>query len=135
MLLALILVGAALLAVTLVLCFRFMLTATTRAIESRHRAMESILNTRRPPDAWTSRWRQRVDHALPARKFRLRERAKDDFLGRLDRLIAYARVARLIDCEETRSQLLAELGSVRETWDSAESASLLEDPSPEIEHD
>ena len=36
--------GAALLAITLVLCFRVMLAAMTRAVERRHRAMEEILD-------------------------------------------------------------------------------------------
>lgn len=105
--LLLVLVCAALLAVTLVLCFRLMLVAMTRAIERRHRAMETILESRRPPDAWLA-------GQSP-------EKAKRRSLRRLDRLIDYARHSRLVESDETRRILLGQLGEIREEWSEATS--------------
>jgi len=97
-----ILIGAALLAVTLVICFRLMLTAITRAVERRHRAMEEILETRRPPDAW-------VAGGAP-------DRAKRRALRELDQLIDYAEHSRLVESEETRTLLIQQLSDVRKEW-------------------
>ena len=97
-----ILIGAALLAITLVLCFRVMFTAMTRAVERRHRAMEAILETRRPPEAWVAR--------EPP------DRAKRRALRELDRLIDYAEHSRLVESEETRTLLIQQLSDVRKEW-------------------
>jgi len=101
-----ILIGAALLALTLVLCFRVMFRAMTRAIERRHRAMEEILETRRPPEAW-------VAEEPP-------DRAKRRALRELDRLIDYAENSRLVESEETRELLIQQLSEVRKEWSEAE---------------
>lgn len=103
----LILVGAALLAVTLVLCFRLMLAAMTRAVETRHRAMERILDTRRPPEAWTA-------GISP-------DKAQRRALRRLGRLIAYARHSRLVENEDTRRLLVQQLAEVRKEWSEIDS--------------
>ena len=75
-----VLAGAALLAVTLVLCFRLMVRAISRAIEQRHRALEHILETKEPPEHWPASRR----------------------LKKLDKLISYAKNSPFLADEATR---------------------------------
>ena len=119
----LILAGAAIFAVVVVACYRLMLSMTARAIEVRHRAMEEILATGRPPGSWLGRWRPRM--AAGQSQPSAVQKARRSCLRRLDVLISYARRSRLLDDEQTRTALLGQLESLRRAWDEADWASFL----------
>lgn len=100
-----------LLAAFLFLFFKLILWyATTTAktmVERRHRDAELVLTTGRIPPRW-------VPHTSPdGRRLAL---ARKRALRRLDSLMSYMRRTTLVDSDETRETMLAQLGEVRERW-------------------
>lgn len=77
-------------------------------IERKHRAMEHILDTRRPPPQWLSH------QPKPAAA------AKAACLKRLDRLLRYTRGSALVADEQTRTELTDAMHAIRSEWNQAD---------------
>jgi len=71
------------------------------AIGGRHKQIEEIIETRRPPVKWMGR----------------RECMKQAIV-KLDKLIEYVKISRFVDTEESRSILLADLSEIRAEWEN-----------------
>jgi len=69
------------------------------AIGSRHRSIEEILDTRRPP----AKWLGKREDTRPA-------------IVKLDKLIEYVKTTRFIDSEDSRNELIVELSEIRTEW-------------------
>ena len=112
-----VIVGAAILGSLLALCYRLMLGATARAIESRHRVIQWIVETHRPPEAWIRRKRR------PRAAKRRCQRGLTD-------LIAYAQTSPVIADEATRQTLLRALQTVKEEWGKLDDSAFVDHDAP-----
>ncbi len=94
--------------VVLVVMLRGLYTLVVRSIgsyiERRHRAMEHILSTRKPPPQWLKRGRDRPEAARAA------------CIKRLDRLRNYAARSTLVEDDRTRAELSDAMAAVRQQW-------------------
>ncbi len=108
--------------------FTLLFRATTRAIgqrvgewvDRRHRAAEAILETGRPPREW-------IDALPPGGE----ERRTRRLLRELRKLEKYFEHSPLVDTEETRRTLVAELKEIGEKWKATSAADLLAGPQKE----
>ncbi|MGQ9632434.1 MAG: hypothetical protein ACUVXI_19280 [bacterium] len=92
-----------------------------RYIETKNRAVEEILSTKRAPKSWTRRLEQRMAKIENGpggseRRRKLEERAKNICLQKIDRLIKYFGKCSLVENEETRRIVLGELKKAQNTW-------------------
>ncbi len=95
--------------------------ASARLVGDKHHALESIVESGEAPYGWRAPYeremtRLKASGENAAKIAELQERARQDYLKRLDRLIEYARTSSLIDGEDTRSLLLDRLRAVRADW-------------------
>lgn len=119
--------GAGILIATVVLALLMLATvwlmnkASARLVGDKHRALESIVESGEPPYHWRTPYEREIARLKgngenAAKVAELQERARQDYLKRLDKLIEYARTSALIDGEDTRNLLLDRLSSVRADW-------------------
>lgn len=116
-----ILIATAVLALLMLGTVWLMNKASARLVGDKHRALESIVDSGEPPYRWRAPYeremaRLKASGENAAKIAELHERARQDYLKRLDKLIEYARTSSLIDGEDTRSLLLDKLSSVRADW-------------------
>lgn len=102
------LIGTVALVVTLRCAYVLVARSIGTYIERRHRAIEHILHTQRPPPAWLGR---KGIHS---------EKNKASCLVRLDRLQHYASQSALVADESTRAQLLEQLKIIKAEWVAAD---------------
>ena len=105
----LILSSAVVLGVIAAASCRLAIHVLAKTVEERHREMDHVFETRRPPAKWL-----RPATAELGRK--AHECAKRACLKRLDALLAYARRTVTVADEESRETLVAELEEVRAEW-------------------
>ncbi len=103
------LIGAAMVALVIVWSTN---RASSAAITSHFKASEHILDTGQPPPDWlmSPLWKRLLARPAPP--------DRDALLQRLDKLIRYFESSSFVEDEWTRQQLLAQLGAVRERWQS-----------------
>lgn len=116
-----ILIATAVLALLMLAAVWLMNKASARLVGDKHRALESIVELGEPPYRWRAPYEREIARLKGsgenvAKIAELQERASQDYLKRLDKLIEYARTSALIDGEDTRSLLLDKLNSVRADW-------------------
>ncbi|CAG7617559.1 hypothetical protein ACFQI7_02300 [Paenibacillus allorhizosphaerae] len=88
-------------------------------VGSKHELLEQIIRTERVPEQWSSSYggaaanlAGRSDGSTaPADRKEARKSIR-----KLDRLIGYVRTTRLVEDEETRQTLLADLSRIRSQW-------------------
>ena len=83
-----------------------------------HRQTELILETRKVPEEWVRRLKERRGNSCD-------RTVRQEALKRMDRLLAYFRRAPVFSDDESRKQLLSQLQEIREEWLSLDSRSLL----------
>jgi hypothetical protein len=95
-------------------------------VDRRHRAAEEILDSGRAPRAWIEMLSRRFPGLASGAVASRRERAlKRRLVRELRRLEKYFERSPLVDSEETRTTLVAELRAVREKWLSTPVAELI----------
>ncbi len=95
-------------------------------VDRRHRAAEEILDSGRAPRAWVEMLAGRFPGIGAGEVAPGRERAlKRRLLRELRRLEKYFERSPLVDTEETRSALVAELREVRRKWQAARVTELI----------
>lgn len=116
---------------TLLLLFAMMaatswfMTRLMRAyIGSKHELLEQILRTEQVPEQWASSYSLAAVGRTPRTDGAGTVAAADGRAARksirkLDRLIGYVRTTRLVEDEETRRTLLADLSRIRAQWGGA----------------
>lgn len=97
----LLIVTVVVIALTMVFATWWMNFIAKHAIGGRHKQIEEIIETRRPPVKWMS-GRGSMKQALV----------------KLDKLIEYVKMSRFVDSEESRSILLADLSEIRAEWEN-----------------
>ena len=113
--------------VVLLLIMRGLIWWTTKVIkvyiESKNRAAEEIVNSGRPPEDWLGKSLGKIKSlkANPggmARARRLEKRVKKESIKRVSKLIDYFKTATLVQDEDTREMLMAELKAARDSWEN-----------------
>jgi hypothetical protein len=99
-------------------------TAAGRMVGDRHRLLQGIVETGEVPTAWRRQYDARLARlkrapSLAGQASELEQRARRDYLRRLDRLTRYVETSTLVDGEHTRRVLLEKLASVRASWQAA----------------
>jgi len=116
-----ILIATVVLALLMLAAVWLMNKASARLVGDKHHALESIIESGEPPYRWRAPYEREIARLKAGRENAteiavLEARARQDYLKRLDKLIAYARTSALIDGEDTRSMLLERLTAVRADW-------------------
>ncbi len=116
-----ILIATVVLALLMLATVWLMNKASARLVGDKHHALESIVESGEPPYRWRASYERELARLKgsgenAAKIAELQERARQDYLKRLDKLIEYARTSALIDGEDTRSLLLDRLSAVRADW-------------------
>ena len=98
--------------------------AAGRMVGDRHRLLQGIAETGEVPTAWRRPYKARLARLertppLAGRAAALEQRAQQDYLKRLDRLVRYVETSTLVDGEHTRRVLLDRLAGVRVSWQAA----------------
>lgn len=90
-------------------------------VGTKHHDMEYIINTSKVPQNWSKPFAKKI--ARLSKKpnsqmeiLELKEKAKDDYMHRLSKLIDYAKTTKLVDSEETRQILVESLDAVFNEW-------------------
>jgi hypothetical protein len=103
--------------------------ATDLMVGNKHRLLEAITATGDVPEGWRRGPGRKAERlaargAQSDRLLRLQENAKTTYLRRLDNLVKYAAASRLVEDEETRQLLLAQLSDVRALWEATPAGEL-----------
>jgi hypothetical protein len=116
-----ILIATVVLALLMLAAVWLMNKATAKLVGDKHRTLESIVESGEAPYRWRASYEREIARLKGSEENAvkiadLQERARQDHLKRLDKLIKYARTSPLIDGEDTRSLLLDRLNAVRADW-------------------
>lgn len=92
-----------------------------KTVIERHEALEELVTTGDVPRVWKERYEARIEKlaARPNRAERaalLRSRERDHYVAKLEGLVRYLKTTRLVESEETRSELLDRLNRIRSEW-------------------
>lgn len=92
-----------------------------RTVYERHQALEELVGSGDVPHVWSDPYEAKVeklaaDPARMKRATRLRKRAREHYLAKLDGLVQYLRKTTLVESEETRGELLERLQEIRREW-------------------
>lgn len=94
-----------------------------RTVYERHQALEELLSSSEVPHMWREPYEARIERlaADPARASdaaRLRDRARDYYVAKLDGLVRYVQKTTLVESEEARREMLDRLQEIRGAWKS-----------------
>lgn len=98
--------------------------ALKKTVYERHQALEELISSSDVPHIWSDPYEARIDKLMadPAhasQATRLRERAPEHYVGKLDGLVRYLRKTTLVESEETRGELLERLQEIRKEWSAS----------------
>lgn len=90
-------------------------------VGTKHHDMEYIINTGKVPQSWSKPFERRIARLNKKPNgqmeiLKLEEKAKEDYMHKLSKLIDYAKTTKLVDNEETRQILLDSLDAVFNEW-------------------
>jgi len=93
---------------------------TGKYVGEKHKAAETIINTGKPPTTWiynsAKKMAELKEDARGPTAVKIKEKARNICLKRLEGLIKYFKTSPLCRDEETRKILLDELSKVGQTW-------------------
>jgi hypothetical protein len=95
--------------------------AMARMVGDKHHVLQVLVETGQVPPEWSRPFQRKISrltrsHDSSAQLAELQERARRDYLKRLDRLVAYVQTSPYVDSEETRDLLLEKLADIRVGW-------------------
>jgi hypothetical protein len=95
--------------------------AMARMVGDKHHVLQVLVETGQVPPEWSRPFQRKIarlthSHGSSAQIAELQERARRDYLRRLDRLVAYVQTSPYVDGEETRDLLLEKLADIRVDW-------------------
>ena len=102
-----------------------------RAIADKHKAADVIYNENKPPEVWiqpfvTKIETARKDSAAERKIEKLKNKAKEELLLKMDRLIHYFTKTPCFDSKDTQKILLDKMETIRKQWESSEWESIVE---------
>lgn len=88
-------------------------------VGQKHRILEEILRTGDVPVSWRQPYIKRVSHTYDAARVQeIKNRAKADYLHRLNELSSYVQQTTLVEDEETRVSVLNQLAPILSAWEA-----------------
>ena len=88
-------------------------------VNRRHRDAESILDTERPPEAWTTHYRRTLENANDGARNSIENFAKRRTIRKLYRLMLYFEKSQAFADEESRRVVLDDIRRIGRRWEQA----------------
>ena len=90
-----------------------------KLVVSKLEFLDFVQDTAMVPPEWRVKHEKAMAKAATdeQRLQRLKDRARADYLNRMDKLIEFAKVCTLIPTEAERNQILRDLASIRQDWE------------------
>ncbi|AEE96399.1 hypothetical protein [Mahella australiensis] len=90
-------------------------------VGTKHHDMEYIINTGKVPQSWSKPFEKKIAKLKRRANsqmeiLELKEKANEDYMHKLSKLIDYAKTTKLVDSEETRQILVESLDVVFNEW-------------------
>ena len=95
--------------------------AMARMVGDKHQVLQALIETGQVPPDWSRPFQRKIArlthrHGNSAQIAALQERARRDYLKKLDVLVSYVQTSPFVDGEDTRNLLLEKLADIRVSW-------------------